>query len=122
MHTDDPRPDTAAAAEELASAPASGLLAALDRHVRDDELVVCLAPGETAAGKGLLALTNERLLFTTPGGVDVIPLDRVTAVAWKGLLVGVVSIAQGANATTVKAVPKTDGQRFAEAARAAIGA
>lgn len=119
MRTPEPRPDTAAAAEELATPPAAPLLATLDGHVRDDELVVCLANGETASGKGLLALTNERLVFTTDAAVDSIPLDRVTDVTWKGLLVGVLTI-EGAQKTTVKAVPKSEGLRFAEAARAAL--
>jgi len=119
MRTPEPRPDTAAAAEELATPPAAALIAALDGHVRDDELVVCLARGETASGKGLLALTNERLVFTTDTAVESIPLDRITGVSWKGLLVGVLTI-EGTRTTTVKAVPKPEGLRFAEAARAAL--
>ncbi|MEV0647923.1 hypothetical protein AB0I28_21915 [Phytomonospora sp. NPDC050363] len=121
MHPDEPRPDIAAAAEDLAVPGPAGTLALLDRHVRDDEIVVCLAAGETASGRGLLALTNERLVFAAGSSVETLPLSRVDDVTWNGLLVGVVTIRQGEARMTVKAVGKADGRRFAEAAKAALG-
>jgi hypothetical protein len=98
----------------------------LPDHLAWDEQVVALAAGTHDGVAGLLALTDQRLIFLRRkllgAATNDVPLSRVRAVAWAAAgSTGQVTITTDAAVLAVEAVPAGDGAALTAAATEALG-
>lgn len=95
----------------------------LPEHLWEGETVDMLCVGTYGRGQGLLALTNNRLLFIqdglTGGTTEDFPLDKISSVQWaKGMLTGTITIFASGNKAEVKTVNNDDGKAITDRIRA----
>jgi hypothetical protein len=96
-------------------------------HLLPEETVALLAPAihRSAASRGLLALTDRRLLFVKEKrigmGVRDVQLPELTSAKWSGgFASGKLTVAAGGNQEEYSVVPNADGEAMTERLRAAI--
>ncbi len=120
------RPDIEAAQERLAFRLGSMReIRHLPEHLFETETVELLAGGAYDGGRGLLALTEQRLIFLRQGWfsaqVEDFPLTRVSAVRWSDQwFYGTLKVFTGGHSSDIEQVPKTDGRGIASRMRQAI--
>jgi hypothetical protein len=96
--------------------------------LRDDEDILDLVQGSHNNGTGVLAATQERLLFVDKGmlyglKVEDFPLDKVSSIQYgTGLLLGSITIFASGNKAEIKNVDKGFARRFAEGVRERMAA
>lgn len=78
-------------------------------HLHEDELVLAATTGKYAGGRGLIALTDSRLIVTYDGYVrsasEDFPLEHVTSIEWnKKLLRGRIVVFSAGNEVELKNV------------------
>ncbi|MBK3568829.1 PH domain-containing protein [Streptomyces sp. MBT62] len=122
------RPDIDAAAEKLsASFGAKREIQRLPEVLWEGETVELLATGIYGKGNGLLAMTNQRLVFYFHGvmsqKVEDFPYSRISSVQWAGgMLMGTLTVFASGNKAEIKQVPKDQGKALADALRQKISA
>ena len=94
----------------------------LNEHLWPGEHVDSLAGGEYGEGRGLVVLTNQRLLFVydawTSQQVEDFPLEKISSIQWEtGLVHGTVTIFASGNQAVITSVPKDDGADLTTRAR-----
>lgn len=99
----------------------------LESHLWEGETVEMTCAGQYGRGKGLLVLTNTRLLFTFHGitsqTTEDFPLNRVTSIQWSaGMLRGTITIFASGNKAEIEDVFKADGKPIVDRVRAIISA
>lgn len=78
-------------------------------HLHEDELVLAATTGKYAGGRGLIALTDSRLIVTYDGYIrsasEDFPLEHVTSIEWnKKLLRGRIVVFSAGNEVEIKNV------------------
>lgn len=122
------RPDIDAAAEKLSSSFGSKReIQRLPEVLWEGETVELLATGIYGKGNGLLAMTNQRLVFYFHGvmsqTVEDFPYSRISSVQWAGgMLMGTLTVFASGNKAEIKQVPKDQGKALADALRQKISA
>ncbi|MFD9319298.1 PH domain-containing protein [Streptomyces sp. NPDC060053] len=120
------RPDIDAAAEKLSSSfGAKREIQKLPEVLWEGETVEILATGVYGKGNGLLAMTNQRLVFYFHGvmsqKVEDFPYSRISSVQWAGgMLMGTLTVFASGNKAEIKQVPKDQGKALADALRQRI--
>lgn len=120
------RPDIDAAAEKLSSAfGAKREIQRLPEVLWEGETVEMLATGLYGKGNGLLAMTNQRLVFYFNGlmsqKVEDFPYSRISSVQWSGgMLMGTLTVFTSGNKAEIKQVPKDQGKALADLLRQRI--
>lgn len=120
------RPDIDAAAEKLSSAfGAKREIQRLPEVLWEGEAVEMLATGLYGKGNGLLAMTNQRLVFYFNGlmsqKVEDFPYSRISSVQWSGgMLMGTLTVFTSGNKAEIKQVPKDQGKALADLLRQRI--
>ncbi|MGQ4358877.1 PH domain-containing protein [Streptomyces sp. SAS_272] len=122
------RPDIDAAAEKLSSSfGAKREIQKLPEVLWEGETVEILATGIYGKGNGLLAMTNQRLVFYFHGvmsqKVEDFPYAKISSVQWAGgMLMGTLTVFTSGNKAEIKQVPKDQGKALADALRQRISA
>lgn len=122
------RPDIDAAAEKLSSSfGAKREIQKLPEVLWEGETVEMLATGVYGKGNGLLAMTNQRLVFYFHGvmsqKVEDFPYSRISSVQWSGgMLMGTLTVFSSGNKAEIKQVPKDQGKALADLLRQRISA
>ncbi|MFE5813303.1 PH domain-containing protein [Streptomyces sp. NPDC056479] len=85
----------------------------------EGETVEMLATGGYGRGNGLLAMTNQRLVFYSHGvlsqQVEDFPYSRISSVQWSGgLLMGTLSVIASGDRTEIRQVPRDQGKALAD--------
>lgn len=120
------RPDIDAAAAKLSSAfGAKREIQKLPEVLWEGETVEMLATGVYGKGNGLVAMTNQRLVFLKHGimsqQVEDFPYNRISSVQWSGgMLMGTIIVFASNNKAEIKQVPKDQGKALADALRARL--
>ncbi|MFE9018115.1 PH domain-containing protein [Streptomyces sp. NPDC007808] len=120
------RPDIDAAAAKLSSAfGAKREIQQLPEVLWEGETVEMLATGVYGKGNGLVAMTNQRLVFLKHGimsqQVEDFPYSRISSVQWSGgMLMGTLIVFASNNKAEIKQVPKDQGRILADALRARL--
>lgn len=120
------RPDIDAAAEKLSSSfGAKREIQKLPEVLWEGETVEILATGLYGKGNGLLAMTNQRLVFYFHGvmsqKVEDFPYSKISSVQWSGgMLMGTLTVFTSGNKAEIKQVPKDQGKALADALRQRI--
>jgi len=120
------RPDIDAAAERLSSSfGAKREIQKLPEVLWEGETVQILATGIYGKGNGLLAMTNQRLVFYFHGvmsqKVEDFPYTKISSVQWSGgMLMGTLTVFTSGNKAEIKQVPKDQGKALADALRQRI--
>lgn len=120
------RPDIDAAAEQLSSTVGAKREIQRLPEVRwEGETVELLATGVYGKGNGLLAMTNQRLIFYFHGvmsqKVEDFPYNRISSVQWSGgMLMGTLTVFASGNKAEIKQVPKDQGKTLADQLRQRI--
>ncbi len=120
------RPDIDAAAEKLSSSfGAKREIQKLPEVLWEGETVEMLATGVYGKGNGLLAMTNQRLVFYFHGllgqKVEDFPYSRISSVQWSGgMLMGTLTVFASGNKAEIKQVPKDQGKALADHLRQRI--
>jgi hypothetical protein len=120
------RPDIDAAAEKLPSAfGAKREIQRLPEVLWEGETVEMLATGVYGKGNGLLAMTNQRLVFYLNGlmsqRVEDFPYGKISSVQWSGgMLMGTLTVFTSGNKAEIKQVPKDQGKALADLLRQRI--
>ncbi|MEU5707889.1 PH domain-containing protein [Streptomyces flaveolus] len=120
------RPDIDAAAERLSSAfGAKREIQKLPEVLWEGETVEMLATGLYGKGNGLLAMTNQRLVFYFNGmlsqQVEDFPYNKISSVQWSGgVLMGTLTVFTSGNKAEIKQVPKVQGKALADLLRQRI--
>jgi hypothetical protein len=120
------RPDIDAAAEKLSSSfGAKREIQKLPEVLWEGETVEMLATGVYGKGNGLLAMTNQRLVFYFHGivsqKVEDFPYSRISSVQWSGgMLMGTLIVFASGNKAEIKQVPKDQGKALADQLRQKI--
>ncbi|KUN36677.1 hypothetical protein AQJ30_20835 [Streptomyces longwoodensis] len=120
------RPDIDAAAEKLSSAfGAKREIQRLPEVLWEGETVDMLATGVYGKGNGLLAMTNQRLVFYFHGvmsqKIEDFPYNRISSIQWAGgMLMGTLTVFASGNKAEIKQVPKDQGKALADALRQRI--
>ncbi|MER7403425.1 PH domain-containing protein [Streptomyces sp. NPDC000070] len=120
------RPDIDAAAEKLSSTVgAKREIQRLPEVLWEGETVELLATGVYGKGNGLLAMTNQRLIFYFHGvmsqKVEDFPYSRISSVQWSGgILMGTLTVFASGNKAEIKQVPKDQGKALADQLRQRI--
>lgn len=126
MATFNVRPDIDAAAAKLSgTVGAKREIQRLPEVLWEGETVEMLATGVYGKGNGLLAMTNQRLLFYFHGvmsqQVEDFPYGRISSIQWAGgLLMGTLTVFASGNKAEIKQVPKAQGKALADALRQRI--
>jgi hypothetical protein len=126
MATFNVRPDIDAAAEKLSSTVgAKREIQRLPEVLWEGETVELLATGVYGKGNGLLAMTNQRLIFYFHGvmsqKVEDFPYSRISSVQWSGgMLMGTLTVFASGNKAEIKQVPKDQGKTLADQLRQRI--
>ncbi|MGC9538518.1 PH domain-containing protein [Streptomyces sp. UG1] len=120
------RPDIDTAAEKLSSSfGAKREIQKLPEVLWEGETVEMLATGVYGKGNGLLAMTNQRLVFYFHGvmsqKVEDFPYNRISSVQWSGgMLMGTLTVFASGNKAEIKQVPKDQGKTLADLLRQKI--
>ncbi|MGW0337596.1 PH domain-containing protein [Streptomyces sp. NPDC003011] len=120
------RPDIDAAAAKLSSSfGAKREIQRLPEVLWEGETVELLATGVYGKGNGLLAMTDQRLVFYFHGvmsqKVEDFPYGRITSVQWAGgVLMGTLTVFSAGSKAEIKQVPKDQGTALADALRQRI--
>lgn len=120
------RPDIDAAAQGLSSSfGAKREIQRLPEVLWEGEVVEMLATGVYGRGNGLLAMTNQRLVFYFHGmmsqQVEDFPYSRISSVQWSGgMLMGTLTVFASGNKAEIKQVPKDQGKALADLLRQRI--
>ncbi|MCI3274513.1 PH domain-containing protein [Streptomyces cylindrosporus] len=120
------RPDIDAAAEKLSSSfGAKREIQKLPEVLWEGETVEMLATGVYGKGNGLLAMTNQRLVFYFHGvmsqKVEDFPYSRISSVQWSGgMLMGTLTVFASGSRAEIKQVPKDQGKALADQLRQKI--
>lgn len=123
---DDLRPDIAAARLLMRLTSGGGReLRRLEWVLHDDETVERLATGIHGRGVGLLALTDQRLLFFRRGRLsqtlEDFPIARITTVQWHvAVLSGTITVFATGVKADITNVHKDDGRELTERLRERI--
>ncbi|MFJ7072127.1 PH domain-containing protein [Streptomyces sp. NPDC098781] len=85
----------------------------------EGETVEMLATGSYGRGNGLLAMTDQRLVFYSHGvlsqKVEDFPYSRISSVQWSGgLLMGTLSVIASGDRTEIGQVPREQGKALAD--------
>ncbi|GAA2714629.1 MULTISPECIES: PH domain-containing protein [Streptomyces] len=126
MTTFNVRPDIDAAASKLSSTVgAKREIQRLPEVLWEDETVEMLATGIYGKGNGLLAMTNQRLVFFFHGllgqQVEDFPYSRISSVQWSGgMLMGTLTVFASGNKAEIKQVPKDQGKALSDHLRMRI--
>lgn len=126
MATFDVRPDIDAAAAKLKSTLGSKReIQRLPEVLWEGETVVMLATGVYGKGNGLVAMTDQRLIFLKHGimsqQVEDFPYGRISSVQWSGgMIMGTLQVFASGNKAEIKQMPKDQGKDLADALRARI--
>ncbi|TXS13955.1 hypothetical protein EAO70_20395 [Streptomyces sp. adm13(2018)] len=110
------RPDIDEAAEKAGPAIGSRReIENLPNVLWEGETVDMLASGIYGGGNGLVALTNQRLVFFKHGmmsqKLEDFPLSNISSVQWSaGLLMGTLSVFASGNRADIKSVAKAPGE------------
>jgi len=99
----------------------------LESYVDVDEHVDRMTAGLFGLERGLLVLTERRLIFINyhimSHPAEDFPLRNITSVAWRPeLRMGAIVISTAGGKTEIKNVDKNDGQDLVEIVRARLGA
>lgn len=94
----------------------------LQGFIMEDERVIAIASGRYGGGRGLITLTNRRILFSYHGYVrsssEDLPLKNVTSIQWThSLIKGKIVIAAAGNEIEIGAVYYGGGNFVKEARR-----
>lgn len=126
MATFDVRPDIDAAAAKLRSTlGAKREIQKLPEVLWEGETVLMLATGVYGKGNGLVAMTDQRLIFLRHGvvsqQVEDFPYGRISSVQWSGgMITGTLQVFASGNKAEIKQMPKDQGKELADALRARI--
>jgi hypothetical protein len=98
----------------------------LHQHLYDGEQVAYLAQGNYDRNQGIVALTDQRLLFVFHGVmrqvVEDFPLDRLTSVQTKaGVATGDLTVHASGNSAVIKSIINPDLKPLGDALRQRIG-
>jgi Bacterial PH domain/Short C-terminal domain len=98
----------------------------LHEHLYEGERVTYLAQGAYDGNQGVVALTDQRLLFVFHGlmsqAVEDFPLDRLSSVQTKaGLATGDLTVHASGNSAVIKSIIKPDLKYLGDALRQHIG-
>lgn len=124
----DVRPDIDAAAEKLQSTlGAKREIQRLPEVLWEGETVEMLATGVYGKGNGLVAMTDQRLIFFKHGvmsqQVEDFPYGRISSVQWSGgMISGTLAVFASGNKAEIKQMPKDAGKALADALRARLAA
>jgi hypothetical protein len=122
------RPDIDAAAEKLQSTlGAKREILRLPEVLWEGETVEMLATGLYGKGNGLVAMTNQRLIFLKHGvmsqQLEDFPYGRISSVQWSGgMISGSLIVFASGNKAEIKQMPKDAGKALADALRARLAA
>lgn len=128
MATFDVRPDIDAAAAKLKSTLGSKReIQRLPEVLWEGETVLMLATGVYGKGNGLVAMTDQRLIFLKHGimsqQVEDFPYGRISSVQWSGgMIMGTLQVFASGNKAEIKQMPKDAGRALADALRARLSA
>ncbi|MFC3347308.1 PH domain-containing protein [Streptomyces echinoruber] len=128
MATFNVRPDIDAAAAKLNNTFGSKReIQRLPEVLWEGETVEMLATGVYGKGNGLVAMTNQRLIFLKHGvlsqQVEDFPYNRISSVQWSGgLIMGTLIVFASGNKAEIKQVPKDQGRALADQLRARLAA
>ncbi|MCZ4611602.1 PH domain-containing protein [Streptomyces sp. Lzd4kr] len=120
------RPDIDAAAERLQSTLGSKReIQHLPEVLWEGETVQMLATGVYGKGNGLVAMTNQRLVFLKHGvmsqQLEDFPYGRISSVQWSGgMITGTLAVFASGNKAEIKQMPKDAGKALADALRARL--
>ncbi|MGW1544596.1 PH domain-containing protein [Streptomyces sp. NPDC002309] len=123
MATFNVRPDIDAAAAKLASTlGAKREIERLPEVLWEGETVEMLATGTYGKGTGLLAMTNQRLVFYYNGllsqQVEDFQYSRISSVQWAaGMLMGTLTVFASGNKAEISQVPKAQGKPMSDLLR-----
>src|SRR5699024_3072754 len=96
----------------------------LQGFIMDDERVIAIASGRYGGGRGLITLTNRRILFSYHGYVrsssEYLPLKNVTSIQWThSFFKGTIVIAAAGNEIEIGGV-YYGGNNFVREARKSV--
>ncbi|MEU6819677.1 PH domain-containing protein [Streptomyces atriruber] len=120
------RPDIDAAAAKLQSALGSKReIQRLPEVLWEGEIVEALATGVYGKGNGLVAMTNQRLIFFKHGmlsqQVEDFAYAKISSVQWSGgMLMGTLTVFASGNKAEIKQMAKDQGKALADALRARL--
>ncbi|MPZ66260.1 MAG: hypothetical protein GEU83_12340 [Pseudonocardiaceae bacterium] len=120
------RPDIEQAAGKLTSTFGSKReIRKLQDHLWEREVVEMLATGWYGKGNGLLALTNQRLIFLLQGWVNQqledFPISRISSVQWSaGVIMGSLTVFSSGNKSEISQVGKAEGKAMSDRLRAHV--
>ncbi|MFJ8191127.1 PH domain-containing protein [Streptomyces sp. NPDC096094] len=119
------RPDIDAAVSKLSSTiGAKREIQRLPEVPWEGGTVEILAVGVYGKGNGLLAMTNQRLVFfhgLLGQQVEDFPYDRISSVQWSGgMLLGTLTVFASGNKAEIKQLPKDQGKALADSLRMRI--
>lgn len=126
MATFSERPDIDAAVAKLSSTMGTKReIQHLPEVLWEGETVEMLATGVYGKGNGLLAMTNQRLVFYFHGvmsqKVEDFPYRSISSVQWSGgMLMGTLTVFASGNKAEIKQVPKDQGKALADLLRQRI--
>lgn len=97
----------------------------LESHLWEGETVEMLAAGMYGKGNGLLALTDQRLIFLLHGWIhqqlEDFPISRISSVQWSaGLALGTLTVYASGNRAEITQIQKPDGKAMADRLRSRI--
>jgi hypothetical protein len=97
----------------------------LHEHLHEREQVLVMGAGTYEQKQGIVALTDQRLLFVFHGmlghAVEDFPLDRLENVQTKvGMTSGDLTVSSAGKSTVIKSIYKSDLKRLADALRQRI--
>ena len=126
MATFNVRPDIEAAVAKLSSTMGTKReIQHLPEVLWEGETVEMLATGVYGKGNGLLAMTNQRLVFYFHGvmsqKVEDFRYRSISSVQWSGgMLMGTLTVFASGNKAEIKQVPKDQGKALADLLRQRI--
>jgi hypothetical protein len=122
------RPDIQAAKDRMNVKFGAGReLKKVTEHLWPDEQVKEMTAGMYGGGKGLVVLTDRRLMFIKEGVMrrtsEDFPLDKMSSAQWSsGLATGKMTIFASGNKAEIGGVNKADGKRIVDNLRARLSA
>lgn len=128
MASEDLRPDIAQAVARMRSkVGARRELHKLPEHLWEGETCEMVLKGTYGGGNGILALTNQRIMFLKEGIINSksedFPLKNVSSIQFKkGTLFGSITIFASGNKAEIGNLDKVNGQDFVDEVRQRISA
>lgn len=120
------RPDIAEAASKMASkVGAKRELRKLPDHLWEGEIVERISSGTYGGGMGIIALTNQRLLFVKDGMMskttEDFPISKISSIQWSsGMLTGTITVFVSGNKAEIANADKVGGKEMVDVVRARI--